>query len=159
MRRILLTRDKIALVDDEDYKECSSLPWVAKLSNNRVWYAARTETDEEGRYDVYLHNFIMQPKEGERIDHIDRDGLNCQRHNMRIASRSQNMANRVLPNSSGFRGVSLTPKGRWRAVIRKDGILYNIGTYGTAEEAARAWDAEALLLHGEFAVLNFTCKE
>src|SRR4051812_16830020 len=97
MRIITLTRGMVAQVDDEDYEACNVVPWVAKLSNLRVWYAARTETDEAGRYDVYLHNFIMKPDKDRRIDHIDRNGLNCQRSNMRVASWSQNMANRVMP--------------------------------------------------------------
>jgi hypothetical protein len=155
MKTIPLTKGKEALVDDDDYEECMEMRWCAKLSNHTVWYAARTETDEHGRYDLYLHNFIMQPRDGERIDHIDRDGLNCQRHNMRVATWSQNSANRILPNSSGFRGVSLTPQGRYRAVIRKDGLLRSIGTYNTAEEAARAYDKKARELHGEFATVNF----
>ena len=158
MRAIKLTKGKEALVDDEDYLECNSLPWVAKLSNNRVWYAARTETDERGRYDIYLHNFIMQPPDDMRVDHIDRNGLNCVRSNMRLASRSQNMANRVMPNTSGYRGVSPTAEGRYRAVIRKDGVLINLGTHDTPEEAAHAYDIAAQELHGEFAILNLPKK-
>jgi hypothetical protein len=152
MRAIPLTKGKEALVDDEDYDECMTLPWVAKLSNGRVWYAARTETDEDGRYDIYLHNFIMQPADGFRVDHIDRNGLNCIRSNMRLYSGwGQNMANRILPNSSGYKGVSVTPQGRYRAVIRKDGVLHNIGTFTTAEEAAEAYRQKAVELFGEYA--------
>lgn len=155
MRTITLTKGKEAIVDDEDYDECISLPWVAKLSNNTVWYAARTERDEQGRYDIYLHNFIMQPPEGMFVDHIDRNGLLCIRSNMRLVTRKQNVLNRRRWGAtSSYRGV-YKERDRWRAMIRNDGSLIHLGTFDTAEEAARAYDAVAKELHREFAQLNF----
>ena len=155
MKEIELTQGLVALVDDKDYEACNAFNWNARYNSDGSVYAVRWASEHGGQY-TRLHNFIMHPKEGEEVDHIDRDGLNCQRHNMRIGTRSQNMANRSTPGSaSGYRGVYANRVGTWIVQIRHNGHLHSGGTYDTAEEAARAWDRLAKELHGEFAVLNF----
>jgi len=155
MKEIPLTQGFVALVDDEDYAVCSAMNWSIRPNNYGTIYAMHWIGTEEASH-ISLHNFIMKPKYGEEVDHIDRNGLNCQRSNMRLATRSQNMANRSSPgSSSGYRGVYANRVGTWIAQIRHNGQLYNLGTYDTPEEAARVWDEAAKEKHGEFATLNF----
>ncbi len=158
MKQIALSRGLVALVDDEDYEKVKAYNWYAR-SNERgeTWYAVRVVYNQDGTTQtIRMHNFIMGIPEGMQMDHVDRNGLNNQRQNMRVATRSQNMANRDIPlGTNPYRGVYETSSGRWRATIAHQGRGTHLGVYDTAEEAARSWDKKAKELHGEFAVLNF----
>jgi hypothetical protein len=103
-----------------------------------------------------MHRELLQALTGTLVDHEDGNGLNNQRGNIRIASRSQNMFNRRLNknNASGFKGVEKCGN-RWRARIRFDTRSFHIGLFREKETAARAYDDSALILFGEFAGLNF----
>lgn len=85
-------------------------------------------------------------------DHISRDRLDNRRSNLRWATKKQNGANmQPRPNSSGYRGVSRRgTRKKFQAII-----TLHLGTFDTAEEAARAYDAKAREIWGEFATLNF----
>ena len=91
------------------------------------------------------------------VDHINQDPLDNRRQNLRLATRSQNAANLgpYANNTSGYKGVDFN-RGKWRARITQDGVRYFLGTFDTAEDAARAYDQKALELFGEFASLNFS---
>lgn len=157
MRLIELTRGAVAVIDDDDYALVAAYNWHLWLSDIQC-YAVTTLTDEEGRFDLRMHNLIMQPPPGLFVDHINRCTLDNRRSNLRIATHAQNMSNRVF-NRTGFRGVYETAQGRWRTTIRHNGELLQLGTYDTAEEAARVWDAKAKELRGQFAMLNFPYEE
>jgi hypothetical protein len=92
-------------------------------------------------------------------DHINGDGLDNRRTNLRQATPTQNNANCGIRghNTSGYKGVSLRPDrgNRWRATIRIHGLQYFLGLFDDVEDAARAYDAAALELFGDFARLNF----
>lgn len=93
---------------------------------------------------------------GETIDHEDRNKLNCRRDNLRPATRSQNNINRELSNPHGYRGVSWNDAcQKWQAVIWQDRKAYYLGWFDDIVDAAKAYDAEAVRRHGEFAQLNF----
>lgn len=106
-----------------------------------------------------MHRVITGAPNGVEVDHVDRDGLNNTRANLRQCSNAENVRNRspMKNNTSGFRGVSfLARTGRWKATINGRGQRVHLGYHATAEEAARAYDAMARELHGEFARLNFS---
>lgn len=109
---------------------------------------------------VFLHRLIMNPQKGMEVDHMDGNGLNNSRQNLRICSREENGRNRKLSslNTSGFHGVCFTKtekrRKRWLAVIRAKGKKITLGRFHTKEEAAFVYNQAAKKYHGEFATLN-----
>lgn len=125
-------------------------PWQAipKDRGRRYYYA---------RHRVYMHSFLTG---WPLTDHINGDGLDNRRSNLRPATPAQNLANSHLSkrSTSGYKGVSrFTGRGRrqWRAYIAIDGRQRDLGTFVDVKEAARAYDAAALAEWGEYARLNF----
>ena len=154
MKTIRLTQGKAALVDDQDYEQLVQFKWHARKSGN-VWYAARNIKTEKGQRIVNMHREILELKDSSVIcDHIDNNGLNNTRKNLRKCSSKQNSRNRrsARKSSSPYLGVSYrTP---WCAKIRVDGKLINIGCFNTQEEAAEAYNKAAAKHFKEFANLN-----
>lgn len=154
MKLIPLTHGKFALVDDCDFDLVSKYRWSAHRHKTGTWYAERTV---KGKV-ILMHRFILNPPDGMLVDHKDRDGLNNQRSNIRIATKSQNNANRrasVNSQTSNFLGVAFEKdRQKWTARIRKNGVGYRLGAFDTEHEAAKAYNEGALKLHGEFANLN-----
>lgn len=164
MKTIPLTQGKVALVDDEDYEALSRFKWCASRGRSGKFYATRHGSRRPGpRRSMRMHTVIACTPAGMYTDHIDGDGLNNQRSNLRICTNAENLANRgkQLSNSAGFKGVSRYLKDKnnpWQAQIQKGGRRTHLGFFSTAEAAARAYDEAALKLHGEFAFLNFPLK-
>lgn len=102
----------------------------------------------------YVHGWCP-----DRIDHEDKDGLNCSINNLRPATNRENAINCAIrrTNKSGFRGVHFdASRGKWMArVAVAPNVEKNLGRFATAEEAARVYDAAAVRFYGEFAQLNF----
>jgi hypothetical protein len=107
-----------------------------------------------------MPHVILRVDDTIEIDHVNGDGLDNRRENLRVATHAQNASNRGVRvnNTSGFKGVHANHSGRgkqWFAYITTNYKRQHLGMFGTAEEAARAYDAAAVRLHGEFARLNF----
>lgn len=151
--RLPLSRGLFALIDPCDEATCAPYKWSATPERRGTCYAF---THIDGRY-VRLHQFIMEPPPGMFVDHRDGNGLRNTRDNLRLASRSQNNFNTYKPRgSSRFKGVSFCKlTGRWKADISAFGKAFHLGRFDDETEAARAYDAKAIELHGEFARLNF----
>jgi hypothetical protein len=105
----------------------------------------------------------MSPLPNEEVDHINGDGLDNRRENIRLASPTQNQQNKrkqSAPASSRYKGVTFkTARGRWEASIRVDGKNTFLGRFHDEEAAAHAYDAAARIHHGRFASLNFPDDE
>jgi hypothetical protein len=157
MKEIPLSQGKVALVDDEDYEWLSQWKWCASF-NGCTWYAVRKDCSGPRRRMVKMHRLIMGEPMGIQVDHINGDGWNNQRKNLRLDPNSQNQHNRRKNRrgSSLFKGVSWR-KGcrRWWAYIVHLGVKKHLGYFDSEEVAARAYDKAAKELFGEFARLNF----
>lgn len=155
MKEIELTQSLTCLIDDGDFSIISAHKWYAKKHGN-IFYAYTNLTDSNGkRFSMAMHRLLLNPSSLEQVDHKDRNGLNNCRSNIRICSRSENMINRVLKNSTGFRGVFLIRKtGRFTGAIQVGKKRIRVGCFKTAKEAAAAYNVKAKEMHGAFAVLN-----
>ena len=145
-----LTKGKVAIVDAADFAWLSRYQWSAWRSG-RTFYARRRRGDRI----VQMHREIMQPLPGFVVDHIDGNGLNDRRCNLRICTPRQNAYNtRPARNRPRFKGVF--PAGTmWGAAIWHDGREHWLGLFDDEIEAALARDKKARELQGEFAWLNF----
>jgi hypothetical protein len=149
-----------ALVDDQDYELVSQYPWYAleklKAGHRPNGPYALSHIYSDGRdTNILMHTLITG---WPLVDHIDHDGLNNQRHNLRSATDSQNGANRRPQQgcSSAYKGVYWhKPRQRWAVSIIVDGKRHYLGNYTDEEAAARAYDAAALAAWGAYACLNF----
>jgi len=150
MKKIKLTRGCFALVDDDDYEFINQFKWHVTTVKGGLKYAERSV----GK-DKKMHRVIMPTPDGVYIDHIDGNGLNNQKHNLRRATSSQNGMNRVVSknNISGYKGVCPSRK-KWMAKICVNGKVVFLGTFNTPIEAAKAYDKAAIDLFGSFAKLN-----
>lgn len=158
MKRIPLSKGRFATVDDDDYEDLMKYRWYAMLVN-RVWYATRGTLTSNGGNFLLMHNEITGVR---GIDHIDGNGLNNQRSNLRQSTHKQNRGNsqRNINNTSGFKGVSWHKRDKvWRAYIRSNDIHIHLGNFDSSVRAACAYDDAAREIHGEFARLNFPTQE
>lgn len=144
-----LTQGKVAIIDAKDAPLVLARRWqVVRIG--KQWYARSNRE--------YLHRLLMSPPTGMTVDHINGDGLDNRRANLRIASHAQNHWNtgKQANNTSGYLGVTWSRQHRkWKAQIWAEGKMKCLGEFSCPIEAARARDAAAIRYRGEFAHLNF----
>ena len=158
MKEIALNHGRTALVDDEDFAWLSKCKWYAwEKPNRNTAYALRAEGKKPNRHTISMHREIMNVLPGIYIDHIDGNGLNNQKKNLRLCASSENQMNSKLRRNSksGLKGVSFKKEqGKWVAQIQAHKKRKHIGYFNTKEEAAKAYDETARELFGEFANTN-----
>ena len=162
MKELELTKGKVALVDDEDFDRVSSWRWKA-VKMGRHWRAVRTIRTGPGvdgcRGTIYLHRQITNAPKGMDVDHIDGDSLNNQKSNLRVCTRSENIANsrvQIRKKSSRFKGVIWLKKNScWQAGITIGGKYIYLKSLQLEEDAARCYDEAARTRFGDFARVNF----
>lgn len=157
MREVQLTKGYVALVSDADYEFVSQWKWHALIGTHHV-YACRTYRSKGRKSMVYMHRALLNAPQDMDVDHINRNSLDNQRDNLRLATRAQNVRNQGPSKSStsGYKGIRWHQRHqRWYASIKSNRKSHYLGHYGTAEEAARAYDKAAKEMHGEFAYQNF----
>jgi hypothetical protein len=152
-----LGKGHVAVIDDEDANLVAGFKWYAMKAEGK-YYAAGWKHMPPGRFFVHLHRLITNAQPGEIIDHADRDTLNCRRSNLRRATRQQNVWNRGptrRQTTSKYKGVFFCrATGRFRARIVLNYKAIYLGYFDSEEDAARAYNAKAMELFGEFAYLN-----
>ena len=161
-RLVRLSQGLYAKVDPEDFYELIKYKWHAHRSS-RTYYANRVEITKKQRKCVSMHRFVMsEALKGYgvemQVDHINGDGLDNRKANLRLATAAQNSRNRRQRRgkSSRYKGVSfIRPKGKFVAEITCNGKRMSLGHFESEVEAAKAYDEAAKKHHGEFACLNF----
>ena len=157
MMEIKLNKGFIALVDDEDFEYLNQFKWSTHPSGNTIYVRRFSQYKR-----ILMHRIIMNVQKGESIDHIDHNGLNCQKSNLRICTHQQNGWNQLSNRGkSKYKGVLIIEKnGRVyiSAQIRYNGKKYHLGYFKTEEEAATGYNDAAKKYFGEFASLNIINK-
>lgn len=149
MIKIPLKGGLFVLIDDDDYDLVSGYKWGIQKSNCNNIYAVNYSAG-------LMHRLIMNANKNQIIDHIDNNGLNNQRCNLRLCSHSQNMRNRKPSvHSSKYLGVSWNKYHEaWDVRITSNHKKIYLGKYRDEKEAAKAYNDAAKKYHGEFASLN-----
>lgn len=154
MKEIPLTKGYVALVDDEDYERLMSHKWKWRaLITPSTSYATRREPGS--RRTIRMHREILGTSPGMDTDHINGNGLDNQRTNLRECTRQQNLQNSRshLGSTSQFKGVCWSKWARkWTAMISVDYRTRWLGNFSTEVEAANAYKRAAVAIFGEFAV-------
>jgi len=155
MRPIYLTQRRVTLVDDADYDWLSQWRWFAHR-DHRTFYARRGIWRNGTTTIVKMHRLILDAPPGSETDHINGNGLDNRRCNLRLCSTAENQYNsrKRLGTSSRYKGVSRHRK-QWRAMIKVQGRSIHLGCFGDEEAAACAYDEAARQSFGRFACINF----
>lgn len=160
VKEIQLTQGKVALVSAEDYEFLMQWKWhYSKRSKNRSGYAKTNMPPVNGKkFTIFMHQAVAK-RVGVNglVDHINRNGLDNRRENLRPATRQQNAANKTKnPNtSSKYKGVCWRKdRQKWQAYIRVNYKSIHLGMYQDEWQAAEAYNRAATLYFDEFANLN-----
>jgi hypothetical protein len=152
-RLIPLTRGLFAIVDAEDYPRLSRYTWFAE-GTCKNFYAVRKENGKS----IKMHREIMNAPDHLVVDHIDHNGLNNRRENLRVCTFAENCRNlrSSRHKTSKYKGVHWRKRcKKWAAQITCENKSYHLGYFTDELAAAKAYDKAAKKYHGDFASLNF----
>lgn len=170
MKTINLTKGKVAIVDDEDYKYLLNFHWQA-IQKNQDWYAVvsiRTTKKRENMF-VYMHEFLTRTENVECITFRNKNTLDNRRENLVPVSRGVSITRTRKRRTNGgwilssiYKGVSHRVRKRprrktrefWEARISKDGKTYWLGMFKSAKDAAETYNKKSLELYGEMGYQN-----
>jgi hypothetical protein len=147
MKKIKLTQNKYTLVDDEDYDYLNQWNW--HCSNNN--YAVRT--DNKLKKTIYMHRVIINSPDKLSTDHINGNGLDNRKENLRVCTQTQNNGNRKLNknSTSGIKGISWNKiNKKWKARISTKGKRKHLGYFKNKNDAKKAYTKVAKNYFGEF---------
>lgn len=153
MREITLTKNKIALVDDEDWLWLNAWKWKLSTQGYAVRNGSGAHTQRKA---VSMHRQVVHCPAHLWIDHINGNRLDNRKINLRVCNQAENTYNqlRLYSNKHGFPGVQWHKgKKRWRAKITIQNICIYLGEFKELEQAAKAYEAAVLKYHGEYAAI------
>jgi hypothetical protein len=163
MKEIISRNKYIILVDDEDYEWLNKYTWRVRKSPSGTKFYAYTQSKKKYLGGVTtMHRLVLglirEKRKLEIVDHINRDGLDNRKENLRKVTKQQNEMNSDIRknNKTGYKGVSFRKDTRkYRSYIAIDGKQINLGCYNLPEDAAIAHDKEVLKLFPNHAYTNF----
>lgn len=142
-QRVELTHGQFSVVDIDDAASVASVKWhAAPRRDRRGFYAVNSRGER-------MHRVLMRPGPGQIVDHVNGDGLDNRRANLRVGTQSGNCVNRKTTPGSHMRGAR-PKKGKWQAYIKFAGKQRSLGYFNTEGDAHRAYLAEAKRLHGDW---------
>lgn len=147
---INLTNGKYALVDDEDWEQLSQYKW-----SHQNGYAIRSKRISKDKVIQFkMHREIMNAPNDYFVDHINGDGLDNRRNNLRLCTNQQNQYNskKSVKNTSGYKGIHWRKnRNSWVVRVSADGVRHFIGMYKDINDAIVARNIAMKRLQGEFA--------
>ena len=153
---VILTQGQVALVDEGDWSKVQPYKWCA-LHTGTCWYAVTNVLVASNKWArLRMHRVILDAPDDKFVDHINRNGLDNRRCNLRLATHAQNMANQAARSgtSSQYKGVykitNRLLRKPWRAYCGRK----KLGCFATEHGAALAYNSAAKTKWGEFALLN-----
>lgn len=155
MKELILTKNKTAIVDDDDYEYLNQWKWT---SHSKGYAYRNSGRDIFGNTAaVFLHRFITDCPKNMIVDHINQNKLDNRRQNLRICTQAQNARNKPkrIDNKSGYKGVVLHQKGLYRATCSNKNKQIHFGYFKDPHHAALAYDLWVTYLFGEYAKTNF----
>lgn len=160
MEHILLNKNKTALVSDIDFDELKDLGWFSNKQGNTLYVVRNEKHKGEGkRRKITMHRQVLglSKGDGKMVDHINGNGLDNRRCNLRICTGTQNQQNRKIQHgTSEFKGVHWNKRSeKWQSQIKFNKKRRHLGCFNSETEAAKAYDRAAKNLFGEFARPNF----
>lgn len=158
---ILVSKDKYAIVDRDDYAWASTKRWFKLKTSNKRLYASRNEwisgvPRRKANHTIIMHREIMGTPDGMETDHINGNGLDNRKSNLRICTKSRNMHNQQKTRgSSRYKGVYWNKHAhKWHSSVTLGKQRFYLGIYNSEEDAALAYNNKAKEIFGEFARLN-----
>ncbi len=156
MAEISLLRGKVAIVDDDDLERLKNYTLVLIERPHTCYVSLYLKGGGRCKKRLYLHRFILNPSAGTLVDHINGNGLDCRRQNLRPANRQQNLRNSFTPKGrSGIKGVRIRVYANTISWCARIGIAprrsIHLGSFKTKDEAVAAYNRAAVLHFGEFA--------
>lgn len=156
MKKIKLPCGKETIVDDDVYGSIGELAWHALPTD----YVTVTMGSKKNKMRLYLHRYIVRPRPGFEVDHLNKNRLDNRRENLKECTRGQNQhgTSRSGKKYSPYKGVTKNPAATfrpWTVNMGKDGKVWKLGCYSTEMEAALAHDIAAIQAYGIHAKTNF----
>ena len=155
MKKILCSKQgkikKYTFVDDGDFEWLSKFRWAAHKTRGGLWCAERYLKGKMQK----MHRLILKAKKGQEVDHINRNGMDNRRSNIRICTRSENLINRGIfknKTTSRYFGVHKVPSKynlskSYRFMVTRNKKMYCRGMFRTAKEASLAREEYVRLIN------------
>lgn len=153
MVEIKLKNGTCILIDDDDFEKVSKFKWHV----SKIKYAHYAVSRINGKT-VYLHRLVMDAPKGTYVDHINMNGLDCRKENLRLCTNSQNMHNRGAQKNSksGVKGVSWSKnKNKWVVHLTVDKKTRHLGFFTNIDAARKRYEEESKRIVGEFFRENY----
>lgn len=157
MKKLMLSKGKYALIDDEDYAFLNNFNWKYHTASGYAYRNKSKGRDGQRGGIIFMHRTINNTPKGMEVDHINRDKLDNRKENMRNCFRVHNSRNRSgdKNTSSRHKGVHFKKQyGTFEATITVDGKRIYLGRFGNEDDAAKKYNKAAMEYFGEYAYLN-----